>query len=106
MDFKNYKRKPFDVEAVEITEENFDEIAKLIGREVRENENGVKQIIVEPRVIPTVKRVSIGWFLTRVGDNYRCYAPELFAEQFAAYDEALTHNVFDQRVGAGLPGMD
>jgi hypothetical protein len=101
MDFKSYIRKPFDLEAVEITEENFDEIADLIGREVRTLNDGTRCIVVDQKVIPTVKRVFVGWFLTRVGDNYRCYAPNIFDDQFAVKNPSeIAHNVFDASTSA------
>lgn len=98
MDFKEFTRKPFDVEAVEITEENFDEIFALIGREIKE-EGDKKWIIVERRVLPNINKVTVGWWLTKMGENnFRCYSPKAFSDQFESLideDGLVKHNVFD-----------
>lgn len=84
MNFTQFTRKQFSVEAVEITEENFEEIAAIVG-EIREKD-GAKWIAVDRRVVPSVNRAYVGWFMTRLGDNYRCYSPKVFHEQFVADD--------------------
>ncbi len=81
MDFITYIRKPFNIEAVQITEDNIDEVAKLIGK-VREDENGVKFIKVNPNKVPNVPKVSIGYYVTRLGSRIRCYAPHIFERLF------------------------
>jgi len=84
MEFKTYTRTPFAVEAVEITEDNIDEIAALIGS-VR-TKDGVKTILVDRKIVPNIGRAGIGWFVTKMDDKYRCYAPKLFSEQFIPVD--------------------
>jgi len=85
MEFKKYVRRPFTVEALIITEENMEEIAKLVG-EVR-TEDDVTFIWLDRRVVPTVGRAYVGWYFTRLGDNYRCYSPKAFLGQFNLVDE-------------------
>jgi len=121
MKFKNYIRKPFTVEAVEITRENIAEVAELIG-EVREKD-GIPYIAVNWRRVPNISRASLGWFVTQMGDNYRCYSPKVFNAEFTEhepgsgyfFDEApdpdeytpvdegevvaVAHNVFDESSG-------
>jgi hypothetical protein len=80
VEFKQFIRTPFQVEALEITEENFEEVAALIGQ-IR-TKDGATFIALDRRIIPNVHRASVGWFVTRLGDNYRCYAPKVFNEQF------------------------
>ena len=87
MGFKKYKRKPFEVEAVEITEENIDELAQFIGTVRTREEDGVKFIQVDRRLIPNVVRVYQGFFMTKMGDNIRCYSPRTFKEQFEMVEE-------------------
>jgi len=82
LEFSPYLRKPFDVDAVEVTEENFDEIAALIGSEVKDLEGGGRVIVVDRTKVPTVNRVYVGWVLTKVGDNLRCYNRKTFNQQF------------------------
>lgn len=84
MKFNQYIRRPFVVEAVEITEENIDEVAELVG-EIRVKD-GVKFIALNRRIVPNVNRAYIGWFMTRMNDNYRCYNPKTFNEQFIDHE--------------------
>ncbi len=81
MNFASYTRKPFTVEAVEITEENISEVAEFVGT-VRKKEDGTSYIQVDRRLIPNVYRVYPGFFMTRMGDNVRCYSAKIFNEQF------------------------
>lgn len=85
-EFTNYARKPFTVEAVEITEENLADIANTfhIG-DVKETDSGKPcrpYILVDRRVVPNIFRVYPGFFMTRLGDQIRCYSPKIFREQF------------------------
>lgn len=79
--FNTFVRKPFVVEAIEITEENIEEVAKFIG-EVRQKEDGSKFIYVDRRLVPNVFRVYPGFFMTKMGENVRCYSKRVFMDQF------------------------
>lgn len=81
MEFSEFVRKPFVVEAVEVTKDNMAEIAKFVG-EVREKEDGTPFILVDRRLIPNVFRVYPGYWMTRMGDHIRCYSRKIFFEQF------------------------
>ncbi len=81
MEFNEYVRKPFLVEAVEITEENIGEIAKYVG-ELREKDDGTPFIYVDRRLVPNIYRVYPGFFMTRMNDHIRCYSRKIFNEQF------------------------
>ncbi len=81
MDFSQYVRKPFIVEAVEITLDNMAEVAEQIG-EVRKKDDGTPFIHVNPRLVPNVFPVFAGFFMTRMGDHIRCYSPKVFHRQF------------------------
>ena len=83
MDFNTYARRPFTVEAIEITEENIEELAPLVG-ELRVKDKGTKYIQVDRRRVPNIYRVYPGFWMTRMGDNIRCYAKKVFREQFVA----------------------
>lgn len=84
MKFDNYIRKPFTVEAVEITRENIDDVAELIG-EAREKD-GVPFIAINRRLVPNIHRAYLGWFVTKLGDNFRCYSPKVFRAEFAEHE--------------------
>lgn len=81
MEFTNFVRKPFVVSAVEVTKENIAEIATFIG-EFREKDDGTPYIQVDRRLIPNIFRVYPGFWMTKMGDNVRCYSKRVFTEQF------------------------
>jgi hypothetical protein len=81
MEFIEFVRKPFVVEALEITEENIAEVAKYVG-DVEENDDGTRFIRVDRSLVPNVTRVYPGYFMTRMGDYVRCYSRRVFFEQF------------------------
>lgn len=81
MEFTTFVRKPFVVEAVEVTAENIEDVAKYIG-DVREKEDGTKYILVDRRLVPNVFKVYPGFFMTKMGENIRCYSRKIFKEQF------------------------
>ncbi|MET0786257.1 MAG: hypothetical protein ABWY25_06085 [Paenisporosarcina sp.] len=81
VELTTFVRKPFTVEAVEITEENINELAEFIGT-VRTKDNGSPYIQVDRRLVPNVFRVYPGFWMTKMGDNIRCYSKRIFKEQF------------------------
>jgi hypothetical protein len=88
MEFTTFVRKPFVVEAVEVTAENINEVAKYIG-DVREKEDGTQYILVDRRLVPNVFKVYPGFFMTKMGENIRCYSRKIFKEQFVEEDENI-----------------
>ena len=75
-----YIRTPFQVKVIQITEKNIEEVAKMIGEvKVKDDE---KYIAVDKRIVPSITRAFVGWYVTVFGDNLRCYSPHIFAEQF------------------------
>lgn len=89
MEFTTFVRKPFVVEAIEITTDNIEDVAKYIG-DVREREDGTKYILVDRRLVPNVEKVYPGFFMTKMGENIRCYSRKIFKEQFIEKDENIT----------------
>jgi hypothetical protein len=81
MQFTTFVRKPFVVNAIEVTNENIAEIAKYVG-DLREKEDGSPYILVDRRLVPNVDRVFPGFFMTKMGENVRCYTRKIFREQF------------------------
>ena len=85
MEFTTYVRKPFVVEAIEVTDENIEQLAELIG-ELRHKENGAPYISVNRRLVPNIFRVYPGFWVTKLGDNIRCYSSRIFTQQFVQSD--------------------
>lgn len=81
MEFTQFVRKPFVVEAIEVTKENIEEIAKYVG-ELRSKNDGTPFIYVDRRLVPNIYRVYPGYMMTRMGDHIRCYSRRIFEEQF------------------------
>lgn len=81
MNFTTFVRKPFVVDAIEVTAENIAEVAKYVG-DLREKEDGTPYILVDRRLVPNVFRVYPGFFMTKMGENVRCYSRKIFREQF------------------------
>lgn len=81
VEYNTYQRKPFYVEAVEITAENIEELAPLVG-DFKKLEDGTPYILVDQRLVPNLHRAFIGYWITKMGDNVRCYANKIFTDQF------------------------
>lgn len=93
MEFTTYVRKPFEVEAVEITPDNIAEAAKIIGR-LSITKEGVPFIVVtEGKMTGKVERVWPGYWMTKMGKNIRCYSPQLFLSQFESKGNGETHSI-------------
>lgn len=88
MEFSSFVRKPFVVQAVEVTVDNISEVAKYVG-DLREKEDGTKYILVDRRLVPNVFRVYPGFYMTKMGENVRCYSRKIFREQFVEEDENI-----------------
>jgi hypothetical protein len=91
MDFKDYIRKPFVVEAVEITRDNIEECAEIIG-ELCFKDDGSPYIQVDQELVPNVFRVFPGYWMTKMGDNVRCYSKKVFKDQFIEQDQSTKRN--------------
>ena len=88
IEFDKYVRKPFIVEAVEITEANIEQLAPHIGKLVYkdpENKSG-PYIEVDRKKIPGVFVVKPGYYFAKIGKARRCYSGKVFNEWFT--DEA------------------
>jgi hypothetical protein len=81
MNFTTFVRKPFVVDAIEVTTDNIAEVSKYVG-DLREKEDGTPYILVDRRLVPNVDRVFPGFFMTKMGENVRCYSRKIFKEQF------------------------
>lgn len=79
--FEKFIRKPFAVEAIQITEDNIEEMAQFIGK-IRKRPDGSPYIFVDRRFIPGIEKVYPGFWMTRIGDNTRCYSNRIFQDQF------------------------
>jgi hypothetical protein len=81
MKFNEYIRKPFTIEALEITRDNIKSVTKLLGGTLCRND-GVTFISLDHPSVPGIDRAYLGWFLTKLDGTYRVYAPKPFRSQF------------------------
>jgi len=87
LQYQDFVRKPFTVDAIQVTPENMEELAKHIG-EVRYKEDKTPYIFVDKRLVPNVYRVFPGFWVTRMGDNIRCYSEKVFHQQFTESNDS------------------
>lgn len=81
MNFTTYVRKPFTVEAIQITRENIEEAAPFIGTLIKEGPNA-PYILVNSEKVPNVEQVYPGFWMTRMGKFTRCYSRRAFENEF------------------------
>lgn len=81
MQLSSFVRKPFTVEAVEITTENIHEVAQFIGT-LRGEDTDQPYIQVDRKLVPNVFKVYPGFWMTKMGSNVRCYSSHIFKAQF------------------------
>jgi hypothetical protein len=91
LEFDEFVRKPFKIEAALITVDNIHEVCKLIGHEVRENNKG-PYIQMDKRIVPNSWRAFPGWYVTRMigpkgQENLRAYPAKTFDMQFTPMSE-------------------
>lgn len=88
LDFSSHIRRPFEVDAVQITEENIHEAAALIGV-LESTPQGHTYIVADRNLVPNVVRVYPGYYMTRMGTNVRCYSKRIFEDQFIKLNERV-----------------
>lgn len=94
-EYAEFVRKPFKVEATQVTKENMDEFCKLLGfkKKIQKKPDGTPYIHVDTKIIPKGFRIFEGWYVTRMphprDENeivYHAYREDAFWAQFAAMD--------------------
>lgn len=80
MTFDKFIRRPFAVEAIMITSENIAELAAVLG-ELKEKD-GEHWIAIDRRIVPNIRKAYLGWWITKLDDNYRAYSPKVFEKEF------------------------
>jgi len=83
MEFTKFVRKPFIIEAVEVTEDNIAEIASFIGV-LHKKDDGTSFIRVHRLLFLNVGLVTPGFWMTKMGEQIRCYSKPVFNKQFVA----------------------
>lgn len=83
LETKQYVRKPFHIDAVQVTADNMQEIAKWVDSEVRTDSDGkyVKVRVHRPANDKQTKAYVGDWVLY-AGTGYKVYTPKAFAKDF------------------------
>ena len=81
MEFEEYVHKPYVVRAIQLTKDNMEELAPLIGVLVRPKRSPAF-IEVDRKKVPVISKVFAGYWITDLDGSIRCYSPRTFREQF------------------------
>jgi hypothetical protein len=90
----NYIRKPFEVEAIQVTDENIEEVAKWCKGKLKENEAGKKYILVKVHNAATDRHkqaFATDWVFYSRSTGYKVYSDRAFNGSFdqkVVYTEA------------------
>lgn len=86
MEYTTYVRKPLQVDAVQFTEENMEELAPLVGSfRMKTNDDGSQTpyIVVDWRLVPNkVNKVWPGFWMTKIGESVHVFPEGQFKSQF------------------------
>lgn len=97
MNSEKYVRKPFAVDAVQITADNINEVALWCQGEVKTNDKGDAYIKVRVHN-PMNDRQTMGFvgdWVLYAGKGYKVYTDKAFQNSFEQ-SEVKSQNVFDQ----------
>lgn len=100
-----YVRKPFPVDAVEVTEANFDEVAIWCGGEIREA-GGKRYIKVAVRrpLNDRQTRASVGDWVLYAGNGYKVYSKTAFFGSFEKPTGQMLDRLVQERKPQPFPG--
>jgi hypothetical protein len=98
-----YSRKPFDVEAVELSPDNIDEVAQWCGGEVRTSDlskqgglEGYQQYIKVPVKRPLNDRQTRAYYgdwVVAAGGSFKVYTPKAFISSFQKQSERMLETI-------------
>lgn len=94
MKTEKYARKPFIIEAVQVTEENMAEVAKWCGGTIETAERGSRkvkfiQVPVSRPANERQKKAFVRDFVLYAGKGYKCYPPKAFDDCFEKPSEEV-----------------
>lgn len=82
-----FVRRPFNVEALRLTEDNLDAIAEMLG-EVKTSKKGVTYIKIDPKHNTNRRVVELGFWITQKDDVLHFYSDNAFKRNFMGAIEA------------------
>lgn len=93
MEIKKYLRKPFVVDAVQVTEENIEKVAEWCGGQVKERPDRKTHVKLRYVKVPVYRSMSrrqteayIGDWVLQAGKGFKVYIDKAFANTFEEPD--------------------
>lgn len=91
---EKYIRKAFEIDAVQVTEENFEEVAKWCDGDIRTEKHGRKDVrYIQVRVNRPLNerqtKAFIGDWVLYAGTGYKVYTNKAFTSSFEKVDAAV-----------------
>lgn len=79
-----YVRKPFYIDAVQVTTENLEDIAKWVESEVRHDVDGTKYVKVRVHrpLNDRQTKAYVGDWVLKAGGGFKVFTPKAFASNF------------------------
>lgn len=96
LETKKYVRKPFYIDAVQVTESNIGEIAAWCDGEVRSDSDDKKYVKVRVHrpLNPRQTQAFVGDWVLYAGTGFKVYTPKAFSASFEqASTESVMHDV-------------
>jgi hypothetical protein len=100
-----FARKPFDVEAVQVTSENMDEVAKWCQGSVEiDGDSETKEHYIKVRVLRVLNerqtKAFVGDWVLYAGTGYKVYTNKAFKNSFVPMDGVEELRTVDEPVEA------
>lgn len=93
-----FVRKPFAVEALQVTEENLEEVATWCGGKVRQDEDGQKYVKVQVKNALNARQTEArpGCWVLKSGEvSFKVYGEYAFTKSFQPETEPLEVTVYE-----------
>jgi hypothetical protein len=101
LETRKYVRKPFEVEAVQVTPENIEAVAAWCGGTVsQEKPDGDRHIEVKVHrpMTPRQSKAFLGDWVLFAGTGYKCYTPRAFEKSFDDLGVTVIHGENDENL--------
>lgn len=81
---EKFERKPFFVDAIQVTEENIEDVARWCNGELQEDDNGKRfvHVRVHRPLTPRQTQAYVGDWVLYAGRGYKVYKKQAFEKSF------------------------
>lgn len=87
LQLNTFVRKPFTVEAIQVTQENIAAVTQMLNGLLGYEEDGTPFIQMDKKVVANFSVIRPGFWVTKMGDNVRVYVDSVFRNQFVEMDD-------------------